>query len=447
MSIAVVIGVQAGREKLLRNRALTERETPPALLERIEGVFGERLLPEQAVARIIADVRARGDASVMHWTQALDGARLSTLAVSDDQINAAFAETPDAVCAALQAAAARIRSFHQKQKPRSWLEWDGESALGQRITPLGRVGVYTPGGSAPYPSSLLMAAIPAQVAGVSEIVVASPPAKDGRVAPVILAAAKIAGVSRVFAMGGAQAIAALACGTEAVPRVDKVVGPGGLFVTLAKRQVFGTVGIDGLHGPTETLLVADDSAKASWVAADLLAQAEHDELATSLLITTSRTLASAVEREIATQLPELARRAIIERSLEGQGAIIVVDNLEQAMELANTYAPEHLCLLVRDPWQWIHRVENAGGVFLGEWANEALGDYMVGPSHVMPTGGTARFSSPLSVNDFVKITSIFGVSAADAQRLGAPAAALAEAEGLTAHASAIRQRRGGAVHE
>jgi histidinol dehydrogenase len=241
-------------------------------------------------------------------------------------------------------------------------------------------------------------------------------------------------------MGGAQSIAALAFGTETVARVDKIVGPGGLFTTLAKRQVFGAVGIDGLYGPTETLLIADDSANPAWCAADMLAQAEHDELATSLLITTSRALADVVAREIESQISNLSRRAIIEKSLQAQGAIIVIENLDEALELANAFGPEHMCLLVREPWNWVGKVENAGGVFVGEWTNEALGDYVIGPSHVMPTAGTARFSSALNVNDFVKITSVFSVSAREANALGQRAATLAEVEGLTAHAGAIRRR-------
>jgi len=359
-----------------------------------------------------------------------------TIVVSPAEIDAAYVETPRAVREALERAAARIRAFHEKQKPTSWLDWDDQAALGQKITPLARVGIYVPGGTAPLPSSLLMAAIPAQVAGVREIVVASPP----RIAPAILAAAKIANVSRVYAMGGAQSIAALAFGTESVARVDKIFGAGGLFTTIAKRQVFGSVGIDGLYGPTETLLIADDSANPAWCAADLLAQAEHDELATSILITTSRAFAEAVAQHIQSQIVHLSRRDIIAKSLASQGALIVVANLDEALELANAFAPEHLCLLVRDPWNWVGKVENAGGVFIGEWTNEALGDYIIGPSHVMPTAGTARFASPLNVNDFVKITSVFSISARAARELGESAARLAEVEGLTAHAAAIRQR-------
>lgn len=442
MTIPILMGAAAGRDKILRSRALGEKEFSPALLEGLHKTFGEALTPEQAVSSIIADVRARGDAALLDWTRRLDGVALEKVAVSAEEIESAYAETPEAVREALALAATRIRAFHEKLKPRSWLDWNTEGALGQRIVPLAQVGVYVPGGSAPYPSSLLMAAIPAQVAGVREIEIATPPARDGRVAAVTLAAAKIAGVAKVFAMGGAQGIAALAFGTASVGRVDKIVGPGGLFVTLAKRQVFGVVGIDGLYGPTETLLIADDSADTAWVAADLMAQAEHDELATSLLITTSRALAQSVAAEIDAEMPKLARRAIITKSIQGQGAIIVVETLDQAMELANAYAPEHLCLLVRDPWQWVGRVENAGGVFVGEWTNEALGDYVIGPSHVMPTAGTARFSSALNVNDFCKITSIFSVGGRQAQELGEQAALLAEAEGLTAHANAIRKRGG-----
>jgi histidinol dehydrogenase len=462
MMIPILIGAAAGREKILQNRALTDKAISPALMNGLRKTFGEAVVPDEAVARIITDVRARGDAALFDWTRKLDGVELKRVAVSANEIDAAYAETPGAVRDALELAATRIRAFHENQKPKSWLEWNygaasrgkvefdsnvfpprdtaPEGALGQRVTPLARVGVYVPGGGALYPSSLLMAAIPAQVAGVREVAIATPPAKDGRIAPVILAAAKIAGVSRVYAMGGAQGIAALAFGTERVARVDKIVGPGGLFVTLAKRQVFGAVGIDGLYGPTETMLIADDSANPVWVAADLLAQAEHDELATSILTTNSQLLANAVAREIESQTSNLIRRDIIAKSLEGRGAIIVVQSLDEAIELANEYAPEHLCLLVREPWQWIGKAENAGGVFVGEWTNEALGDYVIGPSHVMPTAGTARFSSALNVNDFVKITSVFSLSAREAQDLGERAATLAEAEGLTAHANAIRRR-------
>lgn len=440
MAIQIITGAEAGRAKILRNRKLADKEISLALLSSLHKTFGEPLSPEQAVARIIAEVRARGDAAVLDWTRKLDRVEPAGIAVSPDEIEAAYAETPELVRAALHVAAARITDFHEKHKPKSWLEWNEGGALGQRVTALERVGVYVPGGTAPYPSSLLMAALPAKVAGVPEIEIATPPGRDGRVSPVILAAAHVAGISRVFAMGGAQGIAALAYGTATVAAVDKIVGPGGLFVTLAKRQVFGTVGIDGLYGPTETLLLADDTANPAWVAADLLAQAEHDELASSILITTSRSLAERVASEIDRQMALLARRDIIAASVQGQGAIVVVDTLDEGVGLANAYAPEHLCLLVGDPWNWVGKVHNAGGVFVGEWTNEALGDYVIGPSHVMPTAGTARFTSALNVNDFCKISSVFSISADQARELGEHAATLAEAEGLTAHANAIRQR-------
>jgi histidinol dehydrogenase len=466
MNIPILIGVTAGREKILRNRSMGNREYAPALLDQIEKTFGERLTPEQSVARIIGDVRARGDAALADWTRKLDEVELRSVVVSADEIDAAFAETPAAVREALELAAARIRAFHEKQKPRSWLMGKGEAfarlsaglkqdfqliednsvksgsdaLLGQHIVPLARVGVYVPGGTAPLPSSLLMASIPARVAGVREIVVTTPPTRSGHINPVTLAAAKVANVSQVYAMGGAQAIAALALGTESVTQVDKMVGPGGLFVTLAKRQLFGTVGIDGLYGPTETLLIADDSANPAWCAADLLAQAEHDVLATSLLITNSQILAEQVAHNLESQISSLSRNKIIAQSLSSQGAIIVVENLDEAIELANEYSPEHLCLLLRDPWNWIAKIDNAGGIFVGEWTNEALGDYVIGPSHVMPTASTARFSSPLNVNDFVKISNVFSISSRDAGELGETASTLAEAEGLTAHASAIRLR-------
>lgn len=441
--IPIIQGIKAGREKILRHRGLLDKEITPALAESLHKTFGEPLTPEQAVARIIADVRARGDAALLDWTCKLDRVEMPSIVVSQDEIEAAYAETPAAVRDAMELAAARIRAFHEKQKPKSWIEWQEGSALGQRITPLARVGICVPGGSVPLPSSLLMSAIPASVAGVREIAIATPPTKSGHINPVTLAAAKIANVSRVYAMGGAQGIAALAFGTRTVARVDKIVGAGGIFTTLAKRQVFGAVGIDGLYGPTETLLIADDSANAEWVAADLIAQAEHDVLATSILITNNQSLANAVANEIEKQIERLSRREIIAQSIAGQGAIIVVENLDEAMELGNAFAPEHMCLLVREAWNWVGKVENAGGVFLGEWTSEALGDYVIGPSHVMPTAGTARFSSALNVNDFVKITSVFSVSADEARELGERAAMLAEAEELTAHASAIRRRMKG----
>jgi histidinol dehydrogenase len=440
--IPILTGIEAGRERILRARAIDDKAIPPALAEKIRAVFGAGIAPEQAVASIIGQIRSRGDIALLEWTRRLDGVELTRTLVPQEEIDAALEETPLAVREALQQARDRIRAFHEKQRPRSWLEWSRHGgALGQIIQPLERVGIYVPGGSAPLPSSLLMAAVPAQVAGVSEIIVTSPPSHDGHVAPVILAAARIAQINHLFAVGGAQAIAAMAFGTDTVPRVNKIVGAGGLFTTLAKRQVFGRVGIDGLYGPTETMLIADDSANAAWVAADLLDQAEHDVLATSILLTVSSELANAVSSAMEQQLAALSRSVIIRQSLGSQGAIIVVRDLDEAIELANAFAPEHLCLLVSDAWSLVPKIRNAGGIFVGEYSTEALGDYILGPSHVMPTMGTARFGSPLNVNDFVKITSVMHVSAAEAQALSPSAHILALAEGLTGHAGAVAKRQ------
>ncbi len=437
----MLFGVRAAREKLARQRALTEKSISPDSLARTEKIFGERLTPEAAVKKILDDVRARGDDAVGWWNEKIDGGARNNFLLSAADIETAYLETPQAVRDALQLAAQRIRAFHEKQKPKSWLDWTAEGgALGQIIRPLERVGIYVPGGAAPLPSSLLMSALPAQVAGVSEIIVVSPPTRDGKIAPVILAAARVANVARVYALGGAQAIAALAFGTSSIPRVDKILGAGGIFTTLAKRQVFGIVGIDGLYGPTETVLMADDSANPRYAAADLLAQAEHDVLATSVLLTADRALAERVAAEIDAQLPALTRRATIEQALQKQGAIFVLASLDECLEIANEYAPEHLCLLTRDAWALVPRVRNAGGVFVGEQSSEALGDYMLGPSHIMPTGGTARFMSPLNVNDFVKITSVFYASANEAKQLSASGQLLANGEELTAHANALAQR-------
>lgn len=442
--VRIIRDAAEARRFIARNRSLTDREVSPELLAGLARLFGEALSPEQATARIVSAVRERGDEALREWSQKLEGVVPASFAVSADELDAAFEETPLKVREALARSAERVRAFHKKQLRHSWLDWEADgTALGQMLRPLERVGVYAPGGRAPYPSSLLMAVVPAQVAGVREIIVCSPPQSDGHVAPVVLAAARTVGVDKVFAVGGAQAIAAMAYGTPVVPRVDKIVGAGGLFVTLAKRQVFGQTGIDGLYGPTETLLIADESAQASWVAADLLAQAEHDPLASSVLLTTSRALADAVALELERQMAVLPRRAIVAQALAGQGAIVVVGSLDEALELANLYAPEHLCLLVRDAWSLIGRVQNAGGVFVGHWTSEALGDYAIGPSHIMPTSATARFGSPLNVNDFQKIISIFMLGEPTAARIADTAITLAEAEGLTAHANAVRQRLAG----
>ena len=435
----------SAREALLVGRGLMALDSdalPASVRAGIRETFGEDLGAEAVVQRIIEDVRARGDAALRHFTRAFDHADVTELRVSTAQIDQAVERVGESVMCALQTAAERIRAFHEHGRRKSWLDHTPTGgALGQLIRPLDRVAVYAPGGRAPYPSSVLMAAVPARVAGVREVVLASPPGgPNGEVADVLLAAARVAEVDAVYRVGGAQAIAGLAYGTESVPRVDKIVGPGNLFVVLAKRMVFGQVGIEALPGPTECLVVADDSANPEWVAADLLAQAEHDPLACSLLITPDPELAEAVDRAVAAQVQTLPRRAIVEESLANRGGIVETIDLEEAIDFANAFAGEHLCLAVRDPWTWLGRVRHAGGVFLGELNAEAIGDYTAGPSHIMPTGGTARFSSPVNVDDFLKIISVFGLSADDLRAAGPPAVILARAESLEAHARAVERR-------
>lgn len=416
---------------ILKRRG-NRREWPESLLEGIAARFGERLTPPEAVARILESVQEEGDAALRRWSRLLDGVEPADFRIPPECFAEALASLPQPLTAALRAAAQRIRAFHEQQPIPSW-EADG---LGQRFTPIQRVGVYVPGGSAPLPSSLLMSVIPAQVAGVQKIVVCTPPNPS----PVILAAAAICGVTDVFQIGGAQAVAALAFGTESVPRVDKIVGAGNLFVTLAKQQVFGVVGLDGLAGPTETMIIADDSANPEWVAADLLAQAEHDPLAAAILFTPSRPLAAAVQTAVARQMERLTRAEIIAASLANNGGIVLTPDLETAARLADDYAAEHLCLAVRDPRGLMAQIHNAGGFFLGDHSFEVLGDYVAGPSHVMPTGGTARFASPLNVLDFVKLSSVVALDAETGRTLSALAAEIARAETLTAHAAAAAAR-------
>ncbi|MFQ5594494.1 MAG: histidinol dehydrogenase [Anaerolineae bacterium] len=427
------------RETILRRQPLDQVEVTPAIAAGIERIFGELLTPAQVVERILADVRERGDVAILDYTKRIDGVELAALPISDAEIEAAWHETPSELRQALELAAGRIWRFHEREPRDSWMDWQEGEAYGQIVRPLKRVGVYVPGGTVPLPSSLLMAAIPARVAGVEEIIVSSPPGKDGQLSPVILAAARVAGVDRVFKVGGAQAIAGLAYGTESIPQVDKIVGPGNLFVVLAKKAVFGVVDIESLPGPTETLLIADDSADPAWVAADLLAQSEHI-MGTSILLTPSAELARATQREIEHQLPALRWRESIAEALEANGGIVIVHDLDEAVELANTYAPEHLCLLTRDPWALVGRIRNAGGIFVGEAASEALGDYIAGPSHIMPTGGTARFASPVHVRDFLKVTSVINASLSAHNEVAPAAVRLAEAESLTAHAEALKKR-------
>lgn len=435
-----VMDVKTAQGSILRRAAWDEFAVPDSVLDRIEQTFGDRIGPDEAVRRILADVRTRGDAAVRDWTAKLDGVN-APLAVGRAEIEAAYEQVAPAVADALRVAANRIEAFHRRQPAHSWMHNDHEGVLGQLIRPIGRVGVYIPGGTAPLPSSLLMTAVPARVAGVGELVVISPPQRDtGLPHATTLVAADIAGVDAIYVAGGAQAIGALAYGTETIGRVDKICGPGNLFTTLAKRQVYGMVGIDGLPGPTETVVIADDSADPELAAADLLAQAEHDVVACAILLTPSRKMAELVQAAVLSQLEQLDRSEIAAASLERGSGIVVTDSLTQAVDLANEYAPEHLCLLVDDPWSHLGSIQNAGGVFLGEKSFEVLGDYVAGPSHVMPTGGTARFASPINVLDFVKIVSVVGLNDSAVQEIGPAAEQLARAEGLTGHAAAVHRR-------
>jgi histidinol dehydrogenase len=442
MSMIRIFNSSDARSGILRRIPWEAQEMPERVLAGIESIFGERLSPAAVVERILADVRNRGDVALREWSARIDGASSPELEVPPVGWLAAYESLSDDRRAALDLAAERIESFHRRQPIDSWVVSGPDGTLGQLIRPLDAAGVYVPGGTAPLPSSLLMAAIPARVAGVRAVNVCTPPDRSGGVPDLTLAAAYVAGIDRLFVLGGAQAIAAMAYGTETVPAVDKIVGAGGLFITLAKRQVVGTVGIDGFYGPTETMLIADDTANPAWVAADLLAQAEHDVLATPVLLTTSPKLAEAVAAELTTQLGSLTRAEIAAASLSARGGIVLAADLSEAVELANFYAPEHLCLLVADPWALVGHVRHAGGIFVGENSFEVLGDYVAGPSHVMPTEGSARYASPLSVVDFVKRISLVGLTQPAGVRLSASAATLARSEGLTAHAAAAELRAG-----
>ncbi len=395
------------------------------------------------VAEVLADVRQRGDAALLDYTRRWDGfapEHAKGLEIGRDELAACLAGLDPPLRAALEAAATRIRVFHERQRADSWGFTDSEGAeLGQKLTPLERVGLYAPGGKAAYPSSVLMNGIPAQVAGVPELILVTPTPQGVR-NPVVLAAAALAGVERAFTIGGAQAIAALAYGTATIPRVDKIVGPGNAYVAAAKRRVFGTVGIDMIAGPSEILIICDESANPEWLAMDLFSQAEHDEMAQALLLCPSQAFLDRVAGEIERLLPGLARAAIVRAALATRCALIRVRDLAEASELANRIAPEHLELAVADPDKLLPAIRNAGAIFMGHFSSEALGDYCAGPNHVLPTAGTARFSSPLGVYDFQKRSSIIRVGHAAAQRLGPIAACLADSEGLEAHARAARLR-------
>jgi len=393
------------------------------------------------VAEIIADVRKNGDSALKNYAKKFDGAELDALEVSAEEIEEAFAAVDVSFLRVLRDAAANIRAFHEKQVRNSFITSGRNGALlGQRVIPIEKVGLYVPGGTAAYPSTVLMDAIPAKIAGCSEICITTPPGKDGKINPVILAAAKIAGVDRIFKTGGAQAVAALAYGTESVPKVDKIVGPGNAFVAEAKKQVFGTVSIDMIAGPSEILIVADGKSDARCVAADLLSQAEHDKMASAVLVTESMELAENVANEVERQLRLLPREEIARASIERNGKIIVTDDLMNAIEVANQIAPEHLELCLDEPFRYLDLIQNAGSVFMGRYCPEALGDYFAGPNHTLPTSGTARFSSPLSVDDFVKKSQYIYYTREALSAVYEDIACFAEQEGLRAHARSAQIR-------
>jgi len=403
-------------------------------------VFDEDLW--MVVKGIVEDVARRGDEALFDYTERLDGCALTaeTVAVSAGELDEAAAQVEAADLAIMRQAAQRIEAFHRHQIAESWtVSGMPGTILGQRIVPLERVGIYAPGGLASYPSTVLMAAVPAKIAGVQEIILVNP-SKGGKIHPLIAAAAKLCGIDRIFKIGGAQAVAALAYGTETIPQVDKIVGPGNAYVAAAKKMVFGQVSIDMIAGPSEILVIADSSAQPSLIAADLLSQAEHDEMASAVLLTPDETLAQAVAVELQKQLEQLPRRTIAERSLAAFGAIVVTESLEEAVSVANRFAPEHPELMVKEPWELLDGIKHAGAVFLGPYTPEAVGDYIAGPNHVLPTGGTARFSSALGVYDFVKRISVLSFSREELEAYGPQAARFARLEGLDAHGNSISLR-------
>ena len=399
---------------------------------------------QEVVNQILEDIKKEKDHALFRYTEQFDQIALTaeTVKVSQKEINEAFDQVEDRLIQVMERAAERIRDFHQKQKHNSWIEpaRNGET-LGQLIRPLENVGVYVPGGKAAYPSSVLMNVIPAQVAGVKRIIMTTPAQRDGSVYPTTVVAAKIAGVEDIYKVGGAQAIGAMAYGTQTIPKVDKICGPGNIYVALAKRTVYGHVNIDSVAGPSEILVLADETANPVFVAADLLSQAEHDELASAILITDSPSLAKKVKEELGKQTASLERKAIIEKSLANFGAIILVNDMKEACQLANGIAPEHMEICTASPFELLSQIQNAGAIFLGHYTPEPLGDYMAGPNHVLPTGGTARFFSPLSVDDFVKKSSVLSFSKEALGRLEDDIMVFAQAEGLTAHKNAIWVRK------
>lgn len=426
--------------KTIRLTEDAKRDILDSLLKRSPNNYGQY---EKVVADIIANVREKGDQAVLNYTSQFDkwDCDADHIRVTEAEIEKAFVEADPAFIAVMEKSAANIRDFHRKQRRNSWIDTrpDG-SLLGQRILPIAVSGVYVPGGKAAYPSSVLMNVIPAKVAGVERIVMTTPAGADGKVNPGTLVAAKIAGVDEIYKVGGAQAIAAMAFGTESIPKVDKITGPGNIFVALAKKACFGYVSIDSIAGPSEILVIADETANPRYVAADLLSQAEHDELASAILITTDEGVAREVEKQIEGFLQELSRAEIIQKSLDNYGYILLADSMDSAVEAANAIASEHLEILTKDPYQVMTKIKNAGAIFLGEYSSEPLGDYYAGPNHILPTNGTARFFSPLNVDDFMKKTSLISYSREALEQAHKDIELFAEKEGLTAHANSIRVR-------
>ena len=430
-------------ERLLTKAAFDEVELSPKVREANKKTFGKDLTAAELVRQIVGDVRQEGDAAVLRYTKLIDRVDFAAkdFLVSEAEYAAAEKEADPAVVVSLRKAAANVRKYHEEQKPNSWMTYrEKGSILGQSLIPLDRVGIYVPGGTAAYPSSVIMNAVPASVAGVSEIIMMVPP-KNGKINPYVLIAAREAGVKRIYKIGGAQAIAAMAFGTETIPRVDKITGPGNIFVTLAKKEVYGHCDIDMLAGPSEILIVADETADPVYTAADMLSQAEHDPLASSIVIVTDVALADKIAVEAEKQLAKLPRQEIARASLDRNGCIIVAEDMMQAMRFANTSAPEHMELLTKDPFQLLPYVRHAGAVFLGAYSPEPLGDYFAGPNHVLPTGGTARYYSVLNVETFMKRTSLISYTQGALSDVSEDIIRLAETEGLEAHANAIRLRR------
>ena len=415
-------------------------ELAQAVARRGQEIWGQPLTVQESVSRVIEEVRTDGDKAVRDLTLRIDGATLAELEVPASVLDRALDNIPADLRVALEVAAGRVSDFARASLPATW--HDNATGLGEMIVPLDRVGLYVPGGAAAYPSVVIMNGVIARTAGVREVVMCTPATDGANPSETVLAAARVAGVDRVFPIGGAQAIAAMAFGTESVPRVDKICGPGSIFVTLAKQQLFGQVGIDGIFGPTETVVVADDEADPRLCAADLLAQAEHDVIASPILVTTSETLLRRVADELARQIEQLARKDIAQSALDSQGAMILVESVEEALEVANLIAPEHLCLMVREPRQWLGQVRNAGAVFVGEHSAEVMGDYVAGPSNTLPTHSSARFASYLGVDQFVKRVPVMALDEATVRKLAPTAGIIARTEGFTGHAAAADLRLG-----